>query len=344
VTRALLLCLVLLGCGPAVPRTRGAFDAERLARARALGAEQRAPLLYEAAERALSDAAELTYPSARAELETEARLWLEAAITECERSDLNAERLVLERQIEESYRAAIRDTEAARALAEQTAVRATARAVREEAQRALERAATIPARRPKLAPADERRAAEALVERARLVLAAARAMGATPEVVQEAEVVLQRAQGLLEKAPDRALAQADAALSVALATLADVRKRSAAPSAAERRALAEEGVTAGALLSRDDRGLLLSIEGALDARGQLSFSGRRQLSRLCALAVAHPHGPVRLTLAAASDVRGRAAQASLARELPRLGCKGERFAVDVRSGARDGLELSFTAY
>jgi hypothetical protein len=51
-----------------------------------------------------------------------------------------------------------------------------------------------------------------------------------------------------------------------------------------------------------------------------------------------------LTLAAASDVRGRAAQASLARELPRLGCKGERFAVDVRSGARDGLELSFTAY
>lgn len=339
-----LVVLCALGCGPAGPRTRSALDAARLELAQRLNVAERAPDLWLPAQRALASANRAgDDEAARSEYETQARLWLEAAITECARADLQAERLVVERAIEESYRAASRDSKLASELSDAAAWRRSARAVRDEAEAALERAATVPARRPKLEPADERRAAEALLERAHLVALAAEALGADASALSKLRESVDGARAALARKPAQALELADGALSSALALAGD-RARGDGPTDAEKASLAESIETAGASLARDDRGLLAVIDGALAASGTLSFSGRRKLGRLCALAQGHPHGPVRLTVTARTDASARRAQASLTRELDKLGCAGTRFGVDGRLGSETGLELVFARY
>ena len=115
--------LLCAACGSGQPRTRSALDAARLDYARKLSAETRAPELWRELEaaRALAKSAG-DNEEARADHTAVARLWLEASIVECERADLAAQRLVIEREIEAKSMAALRDERRAAKLTEDTRV------------------------------------------------------------------------------------------------------------------------------------------------------------------------------------------------------------------------------
>lgn len=340
---ALLLTLgagpwLLTACGASAPPAQ-AFAEQRLAQARKLSAAERAPDLWSAAQ-AAGSRADSSVGAAAADARSEARLWLEAAIVESERVRLAEERLAVEREIEGLLAAAVRDDRARRALHTEATRQAAASAAREQARVALERAATDRRRRPKLAAADVKKAARALLLRARLVLAALVHMEAKPAQVDRVQKAIDAADARLDRDPEQALTLADQALFAAHAEFGPLRARLAAPTEPERKSLSQALRSTGASLQRAERGLSSSFTGTF--RGaRLSPDAERKVSRVCALSRAHPHGPLRLQVAAKGDnQRARRAHVVLQR-WERAGCDGARLGTDAGTQPSAG-DLSFT--
>ncbi len=349
IARGLWLLLVLcLACGARVPRTRSALDAARLKKAALLHAKERAPELWRELEQARAAAAGAKDDAElRADQDAIARLWLEAAIAECERADLAAQRLVIEREIEGLYAAALRDQKRSTQLTDEAARKAAAAIARNEAMLALERAATIPSRRPKLDKQAESSAARALIGRAQLVIESARALGAQASALTEASALVDRASAALPAHSDQALDAADRALSQALIALGPMRASHGAVSQGDKQALVDDLQVLGARLTRGDQGLVAQIDDVQGVGGSSSATAPRRLARLCAVALAHPHGPVRFVVAAENPQTGARQAAALTQALSSAGCTGERFGVESRAlGQASGrtLELLFLAY
>lgn len=337
-----LMLMWVAACGASVPKTRKALDEARLAHARTLGVSHRAPELWANVERARKEASALPPEDpAQAELISEARLWLEAAITECERADLATKRLVVEREIEELDRIALRATRALEQATKEAELDAAALIAKEEATRALERAATLPVRRPKLDKANVSAAAQALITRARLALTAAKALGAGADACDKLTAVLDEAERARAKNPDSALDTADRALFDALAMLGQRRGHGAAPRPGEAKELASLLDQAGFRVERGDTGLIAHLAEPF-ARSSLSHVASRKLARICALAELHAIGALRVQVAGSSALR-EARLHEVTNTLAQSGCVGERFGIDVVEGA-DALDVVWLSY
>jgi hypothetical protein len=347
---ALLLLWSTGGCAIAARNARVDLDQARLARAREVSIEQRAPVAYqrfrEAQKRAQRSPKE---SAARGDYEALARLRLETAIAEAERQLASAARLAeeeklasLDSALTESARERERYAKAAELAAAQTIAQV-------EAERALARAALKPQQRVKLPREQVQRAGEALLERAELialVLAASevdsREEKAVSPALAELRAKLSEAKTLLAKEPDVGLARADRALFRALALLGALRAGAGQPDALEKASLHEALASAGARATRTDRGLTGVIDAAFSGNA-LTASAARTLERLCALTKAHPHGPVQLVAEGKSEPIAQARASALRASLRVSGCEGERFSV-VPLKRGDQLEASWLAY
>jgi len=279
--------LVILGCGAASSggALRGMPEPESLATAR-----EDAPDLVVAGDRARARAEEALAAAdddAAEDHATRARLLYDAAVVEAERVAMERARLELEMEIEAQTVAAA-DAERARAevdaergrlraaeVAEDQARMAFAQAERDEERRAR--------RRRSETNVAHRQASNALFARARLVLAAARAMGADEAAVAEVQAQLEA-----ERDPTESVAAADAAHRAALVLLGEAR--AAHPVTDEARASLR-----AAALERELEVEMLPT--GLAVRGDVMV-GRRvspgRASALAQLVIAHPHGPVQV--------------------------------------------------
>ena len=262
--RRLAICL-LLGAGACSllhQRAVVELSEERLAQARALGAETRAPVAFQRfgaarhnAERARPDSAE------RSDYTSEARLWLEVALAQAERTRLSEQRLALE---QESARLDTELLTLEQARLEQEARRelsAAAEIARLEAERALARATAAPAQRVRLAPKELEQAARSLLTRAELIDLA---LPAAPDSAARSELrqLIDEARTLLPRTPERALALADRALFRALELLGALRAGAPEPSPESKASLLEALTLMGAKVSRTELGLSASLGGA----------------------------------------------------------------------------------
>jgi hypothetical protein len=283
----IIASLTVLGaCALLHERAVVRFSEERLAHARALRAEQRAPAAYQrfesARKRAESAAAD---SAAQSDYVSEARLWLEVAVAQAETVALSEQRLVLEREnakLDANFLAE-RAAESAREDARDLA--AAAEIARQEAERALARAALAPAQRIKLSAEDVKRAALALLRRTELIV-----LALPPELEasgSELTQLVQEARGALPKAPDQALTLADRALFRGLSVLGALRRGQSEASPESKASLLEALGLLGGTTTRSERGLGVSF-GAAEAQNA------RLLERLCSLIAAYPVGPVQL--------------------------------------------------
>lgn len=287
----LLSALALVACGgaPSARSTIGdLFEGPEIGAAR-----ERAPDLLALAESARdeADAAWRAGQEAAAQdHETRARLLVGAAIAEADRVALDVRRQEAEAREEAAVAQANRDdaqrAELTRAQSRQLAAdvalqegrSALAQAERDEVRRARRHA-------PQTKQA-HRIAATALARRARMTVAAARAMGA-PETELMALLTSLEAR---PTNPTEALALADRVHSEALGLLGGARSSRGRATAAELRSLVEAARAAGFEVRSLPRGVVLS-DRALPGRGALS-TGRA--TRLADIVRAHPHGEVLL--------------------------------------------------
>ncbi len=350
--RALLLLSLLLGACGGVDAQALALKKARLARAEHQDAQSRAPHLFgrfeEAQQKAIEHASEV---AARRDYESEARLWLEAAITEAERLRLTEARLELEREIAGLEAQALEDDRARGELAERATQAAAREVVRRQSELALSRAALASKQRIKLGRAEVEEAARALIGRAALVQLALVSWGAPAAQRAPLEAKLARARAALASAPDEALAFADDTLFASLGLLASLRAGEQAGSESERAALMEGLTQSGARVTRNDRGLAVLLSKPF-AGARLQPGPARLLSRLCALSRGYPRGPIQLAVTASPAGLAEARAQALRAQLPRLGCAGARFGVEVAALARaaaasapdDQIELTWLAY
>ena len=251
--------------------------------------------------------------------------------------ELAEARMRLERELAELSRAHAELEGDRAALAADAERLAAANIAAEQAEGALARSSLAPQKRPKLARAEVAAAAEALLARAELVVLALSALPADAESVARVQKLLSSARSELASKPDVALERADRALYAALAVLGPLRKARVPPSPAEAGALAEALQQAGARVARNDRGLAAVLSGPDAAL-------TKQLTRVCALARAYPHGLVRATARVSSEQAALSRKEALGRALAGAGCAGERFGVDVGVGRARDLELTWLAY
>jgi len=202
------LVLGALGCGGG----GGSADASRqameqaFARARAHGAPQAAPDLVDRAERARRDALQVSDREAKRLHQSAARTWLAAALAEAERLRWEDARLEAEARRAEAARRAAGARRALGRLAAEDRARARGRIVSGEIRRIAEPSGS--GRRPPRPPDPVLlRAAEARWARARLTLAAARALGAEASVVDRLDGPLRRRP---RESPSAALTRAEA--------------------------------------------------------------------------------------------------------------------------------------
>lgn len=343
VTPCLLMSTIAAGCGLRARSTRSAIDTTRVQRAEELRANERAPVAYErfsAAKRAAERSPDESV--ARGDYASEARLWLEVALAEAERQELSDQRLAEERTLAELDAEVVRLSRAQAALARDNELAAAQAQARAEAERALARAAQRPEVRVKLPREEVRRAAEALTARAELIALTLRALGKESPALERLQRKLAETRALAAKEPEASLARADESLFDALGLLTALRDAHATPDDEEKAALAEALALAGTRVVRVDRGLAGLLAHAF-ARQQLTPEAARIVERLCALAKAHPSGPVQLSVQGRgplSEARLRAVRERLRAE----GCSGDRFVFTAQEGASDELEASFLSY
>jgi len=340
----LLVAWLLPGCALAAKSARGSIDRARVEHAQTLSAKTRAPVAYERYERARRDARRADDEGTRGDKAAEARLWLELAIAEAE-SLASAEQRLREEQALAALDVRVAELAAEEdALAREAELRAAQTLARKEAARALARAATRPSLRVKLAREDAKSAAEALVARAELIALTLDTLGDTPPGLARLREKLAVTRSLAARDPEAALGQADQALFHALALLATVRSHDGVPSEAERASLDEALALAGARTVRGDHGLTGVVETAFQG-GALAAPAVRVVERLCALAKAHPRGPVELRVHAPEGGRVAEARLRATRErLAKAGCAGERFRLRTTAVVGDALEASWLAY
>ncbi|HEX6242097.1 MAG TPA: hypothetical protein VFZ61_14405 [Polyangiales bacterium] len=330
--RALGLLAVLLGVGACSllhERSVVKLSEERLARARELGAETRAPLAYQRFQAARQNAESTRGdPAARSDYASEARLWLEAAVAQAERARFSEQRLVLEQECARLDAELLTLERAREERDDQRELAAAAAVAQLEAERALARAADAPAQRVRLSAAETREAARALLQRAELVELALPAE-ADAGGRNELAAALKEARAQLAKAPDRALLAADRALFRALALLAPLRASDPQPSSQSKASLLEALTLLGTKPVRTELGLSATFAGP-DAHAP------RTLERLCSVVGAYPAGSVQLALPA------RAAAAAKETPLP-TGCDPTRVKSRVEPALK-ALSVVFTAY
>lgn len=341
-----LLALVLVlasGCALSARNARSSVDRARLDHAKELTAKVRAPVAYERYERASRAARATKDEGARGDRAAESRLWLELAIAESESLVMAEQRLKEEQSLAVLD---VRITELAAeedALAREAELRAAQGIARKEADRALARARAKPSLRVKLSRDDAKSAAEALIGRADLLALTLETLGASAPGVARLRAKLNEARALTARDPEAALVQADQGLFHALTLLAAVRASDGAPSEAERASLHEALALAGARTVRGDQGLSGVVEPAF-AAGGLIAPAARVIERLCALAKAHPRGPVELRVHAPNAHEGEARLRATRERLAKAGCAGERFRLRTTADVGDALEASWLAY
>lgn len=322
--------LATTGCGAPGPHRHldPLFESERARKAAEL-----APDLVAAARNAREDAARAHREgddAAAADHATRARLLLDAAFAEAERITLSRKRQQVEAKARRVTEAAVHDERVRMAVVHAVERELAARVAEEQAARAFEVAADVETRRAR-ARGDEaqrthRRAAEALAERAKLVLATARALGAPAEQVDALEERL----GELEPAgaPTEAVREADALLREARAVLGRARETGDGPTADEVASLLAEAKEAGLEPVRLERGLALGGE-LVSARGRPNGA---LLTQLAGLLAAHPFGPARIETGTSG---GRAAE----RRAERRG-RAVKQALVERDVSEDRLEVA----
>lgn len=341
----LVLCL-LSACGGAASEAAGLRQL-RLARASHEGAAKNAPDLFQRFEAAQKKAISAGSESPeRRDHESEARLWLEAAIAESERVNLAASRLGVEQETAELEAVALEYDRARESLATQIELVSAREIVRREEELALSRAALAPRQRVKLQRSEVEQAAQSVLSRATLVQLALSSYALPQAQLAPLEAKLARARAALLKSPDEALVLADQSLYAGLAALGGLRGSEGLASETERASLSEALVQSGAQVARNDRGLAALLSKPFTGVHLLPAS-QRLLTHLCSLAQGHPRGPVQITLSSRPASLAESRVHALREQLPRLGCEGARFQtarVEPSSTSSDQLEITWLAY
>lgn len=333
------LGVVASGACSGGPRAPAPEEDPTRARAAAVKADERAPDLWARAEAADRHARAAGSHEAAADFFTEARLWRQAAIAEAERIDVATATAAL-REKAEARAKQLASLQAERAdIAAQAERLGAGRLALEEAARVLAVAGTEPRRRPQLNEAELRRGTRALLDRARLVVAAARSLGADEAQLAALSGRLDRAEGLLERQPAEALRAADQTLFDAHAVLGPLR--GGRVDDAVRQSLVDALRSAGLSPVRSDRGLTARLTPPSPG-GVLA---RRGLERLCKLREAFPAGGWQLALRDPQLARARSRAPAMRKQLAALGCEVDRIEVTAAaSGEQPTLEASFLAY
>lgn len=294
--RVLSLLFLVVGCGGA-PRASGTLGADL----DAMGldaAAGRAPDLVSAARAAAADARaddDRGDAAAAADDATLARLYAQAALEERARLDADDARLSAERETLEAE-AELHAVEAASAgNTSELARLAAARTAREEGARALARA-EIDEARPGRARHDSlddlaelRRAAGAIRDRARLLSAAATALGASSSSAVDDAIAASEAAS----APLESVRLADRAHAAARAQLAQARRAHPSVEPARIASLVEAAESEGFHAVRLARGAGVELERAFDGSStRPSHVAEGRLVRLAALITSYPDGPV----------------------------------------------------
>ena len=289
---------------------------------------------------------------------TRARLLLEAAQAEAARVvDVEARREI-EEELANLLERTRRDERARAAIGAELTRLASARAAREEVLRALGEAAEDEGRRPRRGrvsleeTADLRRGAAALRGRARLVLGAARSLGASEEAIAPAVDALQRSEQASHD-PLEALGAADDAHRAALRALGAARAAADGPGPDGAAALAEAARAEGFEVITLPEGTAVVSEAVF--RGASTRPDAALTQRLAAIATAHPHGPIQIQAwvrqrgAAGERLSQRRAEA-LRGALEHAGVPAERLSVGEVDAALvpdepvDAARLVFAAY
>jgi hypothetical protein len=248
-----------------------------------------------------------------------ARAWAEVDLREREVVTLEEQLGRLEAELlTTEAEASAAEHEAADRRAQSVAV-ADARAAEDELARALARAEadeSAPRRARRVGLADGpvvRRMADVLADRARVLLAAAGSMGASPELVAATREVLESIESVDD--PSARLVAADRAHGLARQALADARHRLGPSPRDEEIASLEEALDGqGFTALRDEHGLGARVTDLFQGTG-LSPSARGRLRHLAEIVMSHPAGPI--VLAVEADA-GPPAQAEATRRLEAL--------------------------
>jgi hypothetical protein len=308
----LSLCAVFFawGCGPSLPGVealRRELEASGLEQAR-----PNAPDLVDAANDAAAAAERAEAAgdlTAARDHSTRARLLADAALAERERVAAEHERVELEGRALELEDEIVRNEREARAIEEDAARTAAVRAAREELARAfavaeIDEATTRRSGRVSLADEPEmRRAAIAIRERARILAAAAAAMGADAASVENVETLATRSASTA--GPLESLSIAEDAYRAARAALGAARRARPGPTVEEIAAAVEAAETDGFRAVRLERGLGIEATDVFrpgSARPGTAGAGR--IARLAALLASHPHGAVTIEVDVAGSGEG----------------------------------------
>jgi hypothetical protein len=313
-----VIAVGLAGCGAAAatigPRLHADLDGV-LATEAGTDAARRAREAIASAERA--EGAGLA--SEAEEHASRARAWADVDVGEREVVSLEEELGRTEEELLELEAQASASEHEAADRRVRTIALADARAAREELARAFARAEadeSTPrrARRVGLSDGPEvRRLADVLADRARLLLATARSLGASSEPVAACEEALAPLETLDD--PAARLAAADRSHGLARVALADARhRRGSAPGAEEVAAFVEALESEGFAPLRDEHGLGTRVTDAFEGQG-IAPAVRGRLRRLAELVASHPAGPILLAVEADG---AREAQAQATRRLQAL--------------------------
>ncbi len=287
-----LLVGLLVSCGGGRPEPVETID-QRLDERELASARERAPDMVAAAERAreaASRAQEAGDVVAADDHATRARLLLAAAVAESDRIDAEQRRIASEARADVAEETVARDRAALARVEEETRRLLAARVAREVAAQTRAIAELDEARRYRASAAEREamyaEASVALQKRARLVLAAAEALGTSAEDLEPARDLIDRAR--TARPASRAMQLSDDGNRAALRLLGEARARGDAPSAGEVGTLMEALRTAGFTVDQLDRGLAVTIESG-NARASAS-----RIRRFADIASAHPHGPLQV--------------------------------------------------
>lgn len=321
----LLLAFALASCGagstPPAQTLTPLFEGSRVDDARAAAPDLMAQA--DAAREAAATAEQRGQRDQAAELATEARLWLAAALAVTDRLAFEREREadVLEADLVRQ-RAAALQVERAAVVERETAARTAALATL-TAESAFEHAAGYEARRLRRDDPETRalyrETSRALLERSAALIAASRALGAPPAAAAALDVRL--AELRRAPRPELVVTEADVLLSDAMGLLGRARATlpvNPAESAALLEAASERGLTA----TRAERGV--ELRGA-----PLERATPAALRQVAALLNAHPHGGVQILVVGSVAQRsaGRRRAASLRTGLLAGGVPAERVSV-----------------
>lgn len=294
------MALLLGACGAGGPaasrdvRDQLESDESAVARARAPDLIARAEAAADAADRA-ERGGDLVAASDRA---TQARLLLAAAWAEAARVEDDEARREIEEELAGVLARARRDERTREALSRNLARLASARAAREEAERALEQAEQDEARGGRRArvslqeASDLRRAAAALRARARTSLAAAASLGAPERAMAPAHELLRRSEQM-QRDPLAALRAADRAHHESLRALGEARAHAEGPGPDGLLVLTEAAQAEGFDALALPEGTAVEADGVFSGSSP-HVGSMAKVRRLAALVAAHPHGPVQL--------------------------------------------------